>query len=142
MPNSDHIEVHHKFADASCLALSVYQPMSTTEIRQKAKRITRRADLPQARGLAAYIWDDPDAGEIRTIVSKRDRQVLDAIIASPVFCASPVRVSDSVLRLRHEHGVPILREDFKESDGDERLVFGVYHLGANVLLAPSIVEAS
>ncbi len=140
MPNLDQDKVHHKLAHTSCLALSAYQPMTPAEIRQKGQRITRRSDLPQARGLAAYIWNDPDVGEVRTIVSKRDRQVLDAIIKSPVFCASPIRVSDSVLRLRRDHGVPVLREDYTEQDGDETLNFGIYHLGANVQLAPSKVE--
>ena len=115
---------------------------SSPEIRSKAKRITRRADLPQERGLAAYSWLDEGGEEARTMVSKRDRQVLDAIIASPVFCASPVRVSDSVLRLRRDHGVPILRKDFTERDGDESLTFGVYLLPIKVALAPSKVEAA
>ncbi len=112
-----------------------------SEIRQSAKRILRRADLPKSRNLAAYTWPTEDGGESRTIVAKRDRQVLDAIIDGPVFCASPVRVSDSVLRLRRDHGVPIETETFSERDGDESLTFGAYYLTADVRLAPSKVEA-
>lgn len=113
-----------------------------SEIRQKAKRILRRADLPNARNLAAYTWLSNDGEESLTIVAKRDRQVLDAIIDSPVFCASPVRVSDSVLRLRRDHGLPIETETFSERDGDESLTFGAYYLAADVRLASSSVEAA
>lgn len=118
----------------------VYKKLTPAEIRQKAKRITRRADLPQQRTLAAYQWRDVIGETSKTLVGKRDRQVLDAIIATPVFCASPVRVSDSVLRLRRDHGLPIETETFTERDGDETLNFGAYYMDADVQLAPSKAE--
>ena len=102
------------------------------EIRRKARRITRRADLPQNRRLAAYSWPDGMGGECVAMVKNRDRQVADALIQGPLWCASPVRVSDSVLRLRRDHGLPIETEYFSERDGDEKLTYGAYHLTAEV----------
>ena len=103
------------------------------EIRRKARRITRRADLPKTRELKRYTWRDGDGAEHSTAISKRDRQIAEALIAQPLFCASPVRVSDSVLRLRRDHGLPIETEIFSERDGGEALTFGIYHLTAEVI---------
>lgn len=102
------------------------------EIRRKARRITRRADLPKTRAFARYVWKDDHGGECSTALQKRDRQVAEALIEGPLFCASPVRVSDSVLRLRRDHGLPVETEFFSERDGDESLTFGVYYLSADV----------
>ncbi len=120
----------------------VHKKLTPKEIRHKAKRIIRRADLPQQRALAAYLWLDVIGEASKAVVGKRDRQVLDAIINSPVFCASPIRISDSVLRLRRDHGLPIETETFTERDGDENLTFGAYFMDADVQLATSKAEAA
>lgn len=101
-------------------------------IRHSARRITRRKDLPQARGFARFVWSGCNGEERSAFLQKRDRQVAEAIIDGPVYCASPVRVSDSVLRLRRDSGLPIETEFFNESDGNEKLTFGVYYLASPV----------
>ena len=102
------------------------------EIRRKARRITRRADLPKTRSFARYQWTNDHGEECATALQKRDRQVAEALMAGPLFCASPVRVSDSVLRLRRDHGLPVETEFFSESNGEEKLTFGVYWMAADV----------
>lgn len=119
----------------------MYHPYTKERIRKDARRLDRRIKLPEARGPARFEWSDDSGEEHYIILSKRDRQVLQAIIEGPVYCASPIRLSDSVLRLRRDHGVPIETETFTERDG-EVLTFGVYFLTANVRLAPSLVEAA
>ena len=50
------------------------------------------------------------AGETREItLSKRKRQVLDALMHDNLFCASTVRLGDAVFRLKEDHGKFIKR---------------------------------
>lgn len=99
-----------------------------SEIRRKARRINRRKDLPRARNLAFYSWRDAMGDTHSASLQKRDRQVLDALRVSPVWCASPVRIGDSVLRLRRDHSIPVETVYFHERDGDESITFGAYAL--------------
>ncbi len=110
-------------------------------IRAKARRITRRSDLPQNRGMICIEWGDGGPESTSAILSKRDGQVAQAIMDGPVFCASPVRVGDSVLRLRRDYGLPIETARYEETDGDERLHFGIYVLTEPVRFAAPKTEA-
>jgi hypothetical protein len=58
--------------------------------------------------------------------------VLDALLKQPVFCASPVRISDRVCILRHEYSVPIIKEMYENDAATDRAKFGVYFLGGKV----------
>lgn len=98
-------------------------------IRSRASRINLRADLPQSRNLTFYTWN---GGECSAALQKRDKQVADALMASPLWCASPVRIGDSVLRLRRDHGLPVATQFYTEKDGDETLTFGAYYLTETV----------
>ena len=109
-------------------------------IRKEARRITRRSDLPSNRGIVRLEWGDGFPDIFSTMVAKRDGQVAQALMSGPVFCASPVRVGDSVLRLRRDHGLPIETARYDETYGDEHLHFGIYVLTMPVRFATSKVE--
>lgn len=102
------------------------------EIKAAARRIVRRRDLPQTRNPAKYTWRDDEGTAQNTRLSKRDRQILEALLEGPIYCASPLRISDSVLRLRRDHGLPVKTEVFSERDGEEALTFGVYRVTGQV----------
>jgi hypothetical protein len=96
------------------------------------QRIWRVADLPRSRGAAKYrIEDGNGQGGIVTL-SKRRRQVMDLLMQGPVYCASPVRISDIVHLLKRETGVEVDTEyypgDKETGDG----TYGVYLLRSTV----------
>lgn len=97
-----------------------------------ALRVTRHADLPGATSPARYQITGED-GQTKTItLSKGNRVILDALIKQPVYCASPVRISDRVCILRRDYGVPITKEMYSNDAATDRAKFGVYFLGAGV----------
>jgi hypothetical protein len=97
-----------------------------------ALRVKRWADLPTERAPARYQITDSD-GSTRTItLAKGNRIILDALLKSPVYCASPVRVSDRVCILRHEYGVPITKEMYANDRATDRAKIVVYFLGEGV----------
>jgi hypothetical protein len=61
-------------------------------------------------------------------LAKGNRIILDALLMQPVYCASPVRISDRVCILRHEYSVQIKKEMFKNDAATDRAKFGVYFL--------------
>ncbi|WP_299503246.1 hypothetical protein [uncultured Roseobacter sp.] len=60
-------------------------------------------DLPQKRGLGRYSVEIPDGPTKQIITDKRKRQVIDAMLEGPLFCASTVRLGDAVFRLKQDH---------------------------------------
>ena len=70
-------------------------------------RVNAWRDMPEDRTPARYEVQSGGADPKAIIVSKGPRVVLDALIKQPVFCASPVRISECVSVLRHDFGVPI-----------------------------------
>ncbi|MEO3416810.1 hypothetical protein AAFO92_19335 [Roseovarius sp. CAU 1744] len=70
-------------------------------------RIMRIADLPQERSPAQYELQNGDSKPKVVTLSKRQRQVMDLLIAAPFFCASPVRLSDVVHILKRETGLEV-----------------------------------
>ncbi|MGK7650874.1 hypothetical protein ACSQ76_00045 [Roseovarius sp. B08] len=119
-----------------------------TKPPQNTQWIISRLDLPRRRGGARYEVQHAD-GERETItLSNRKRQVLDALVRSPIYCASPVRLSDIVLLLRNENGINIETEFFQENDGIENTRFGIYvlvdqvrYLGETSTVASPAVES-
>ncbi|WP_158234192.1 hypothetical protein [Oceaniglobus indicus] len=97
-----------------------------------ALRVKAWRDLPANRTPARYKIT-ADSGDTHQIsVAKGNRIILDALIEQPVYCASPVRISDRVCILRHEYGVPIIKEMYENDAATDRAKFGVYFLNAKV----------
>jgi len=76
-------------------------------IEQEKQTITPKwimgvRDLPNKISPETYMMDGR-----KVILSKRNRQVVDALIDAPLYCASTVRISDTVFRLKSEHGLRI-----------------------------------
>lgn len=89
-------------------------------------------DLPRDSKPALYKITDAN-GETRQIVlSKGNRIILDALMVQPVFCASPVRISDRVCILRRHYGVPITKEMYENDTATDSAKFGVYFLDGRV----------
>lgn len=65
-------------------------------------------------------------------VSKGNRVILDALLQRPLYCASPVRISDNVGILRNDYGVPIRLEMYDNDKATGRARFGVYFIGDGV----------
>lgn len=104
----------------------------TTRPPANALRVKAWRDLPSDTKKARYKVTDRN-GDTHTItVSKGSRRILDALIAGPVYCASPVRISDRVCILRHEYGVPIIKEMYENDAATDRSKFGVYFLDCRV----------
>lgn len=99
-----------------------------TKPPQNTQWIISRLDLPRRRGGAHYEVQHADGKRETITLSNRKRQVLDALMRAPVYCASPVRLSDIVLLLRNENGINIETEFFQENDGIENTRFGIYVL--------------
>lgn len=97
-----------------------------------ALRVSKWTDMPEAISLARYEITDTD-GDTRTItLAKGNRIVMDALLAQPVYCASPVRISDRVCILRRDYGVPITKEMYENDKATDRARFGVYFIGDGV----------
>lgn len=73
------------------------------EGNQDPRWIMAVRDLPQDRNTVLFTIDN----DRTTLIGKRLRQVLEALQKGPIFCASPVRLSDAVLILRRDYGVRI-----------------------------------
>lgn len=92
------------------------------------RRVFKWLDLPHRIETAAYQVVD-DNGESRIIhVSKHKRQILDALISGPMFCASPCRLSHFVMKLREDNGLTIKTEWFDNDIATGRERFGIYKL--------------
>ena len=107
---------------------------------------TRTHNRPPANALRVEAWRDlpPDAtrarykiiganGETRLIaLANGNRIILDALIKQPVFCASPVRISDVVSILKRSYGVPIDKKMYENDAAPSKARFGVYFLDGGV----------
>ena len=104
----------------------------TTRPPKNTLRVQSWRDLPKERSTARYEVRAAD-GKARVITLKSgNRVILDALIDRPLFCASPVRISDRVCILRHEYGVPIDREMYDGDEATDGQRFGVYFIGKGV----------
>ena len=97
-----------------------------------ALRVERWSDLPKSTAPARYEVIGED-GQAKTFtLAKGNRIILDALIQQPVYCASPVRISDRVSILRRDYGVPITKEMYSNDTATDRAKFGVYFLSGTV----------
>lgn len=60
-------------------------------------------DLPADRMPAKYEVTKADGSAAFVTLKDRKRQVVDAMLIGPVFCASTVRLGDAVFRLKEDH---------------------------------------
>ncbi len=96
-----------------------------------ARRIWRIADLPPERAVAEYIVRN-GADESRVTFSKRKCQVIELLRQAPVYCASPVRISDIVFLLKTEDGIEIETLRFPGDPTRGIGPFGVYVLRSDI----------
>jgi hypothetical protein len=97
-----------------------------------ALRVEAWRDLPPDRAPARYKIMGEDGAVHQIILANGSRIILDALLIQPVYCASPVRISDRVCILRHEYRVPIIKEMFNNDAATDRAKFGVYFLSGRV----------
>lgn len=108
-------------------------------IQQAAQWIESRFSLSQCRARATFSLGSPDGGEQRIELQKRTRQVLETLIAHPIYCASKLRISETVRVLRHDYGVEIETVSFDDYADGEKVTFGIYVLRQHVeLLTPEL----
>ena len=93
-----------------------------------ALRVEAWRDLPNDGAAARYKITSEDGGVTVITLAKGNRIILDALLKQPVYCASPVRISDRVCILRHEYCVPITKEMYENDAATDRAKFGVYFL--------------
>lgn len=107
---------------------------STAPLRppKNSLRVLAWRDLPKDRTPARYAIPCADGSTKEITLAKGNRIILDALIERPVYCASPVRISDRVCILRNEYGVPIDKEMYDADPATDRQRFGVYFIGKGV----------
>ncbi len=105
-----------------------------TKIRppSNALRVKSWQDLPTNGAPARYKITANDGSAHVIKIANGTRIILDALLNQPVYCASPVRISDRVYILRHQYCVPIAKEMFENDTATDRAKFGVYFLNAKV----------
>ena len=96
-----------------------------------ARRVFGNRDLPPNRGKAHYRITTTDGRSFERAVGKRKRQVLEALMRAPVYCASPVRISDLVCTMKADDGIQIKTEMFKDKR-PPAFVYGIYVLADQV----------
>ncbi|MGS4985875.1 hypothetical protein [Pseudosulfitobacter sp. RP-4] len=97
-----------------------------------ALRVDKWSDMPTGTSPARYEILGEDGQTTTITLAKGNRIILDALIERPVFCASPVRISDRVCILRRDYGVPITKEMYTNDSATDRAKFGVYFLNGAV----------
>ncbi len=90
--------------------------------------IMGQMNLPQNYGIGHFEIKRADSAGRSIAVSKRLRQVLEALVIGPLYCASAVRLSHYVDVLRDDHGVNIETIWFSDNKGPIKTRYGVYVL--------------
>lgn len=83
-------------------------------------------DMSGNRAKQRYLID----GEAEIVLSKRWRDMMDTLRKGPVYCASPVRLSDAVCVLRRDYQVPIETDTTPEGRKFYRLACDVSEVAA------------
>jgi len=78
-------------------------PQTTENYNPAPRWAVASHDLPQAETAQAFLIDDKRLIKIEN----RLRQMIEALLIGPLYCASTVRLSDLVFRLKRDHGVLI-----------------------------------
>ncbi|WP_425084025.1 hypothetical protein [Ruegeria profundi] len=113
--------------------MSIEQKQELELPPSNAQRKNRWADFPNAAKIQNFKVRNSDAGERLVCISGRGTiRVLLALIDGPLYCASPVRISDRVLLLKRDYGLSIRTETYSNDKETDRMRFGVYFLDDNV----------
>ncbi len=92
------------------------------------QRILRWGDLPGGSAPAVFELTSSTGVMQRVTLKGGNRKILEGLMRGPMYCASPVRVSDRVMVLKRDYGVNI-RTEFYQGDGTTECErFGVYFL--------------
>jgi len=95
---------------------------------ENTRWIMSHYDLPGYRSSARFQITKADGSREIITLNNRKWQVLHALMHFPIYCASPLRLSDSVFRLRKVNGVDIGTARFQDYDSDANTRFGIYFL--------------
>jgi hypothetical protein len=72
-------------------------------------------------------------GDVSVIMLGKGNQIIfDALLKQPVYCASPLHISDRVCILRHEYQVSIIKGMYENDAAKDRAKFGGYFLNCRV----------
>lgn len=116
--------------------MSIFEQTKTihTELPpSNAQRMSRWADFPSAGKVQNFKVRSADGVErLECITGRGTIRVLLALINGPLFCASPVRISDRVLLLKRDYGLTIRTETYSNDKETDRMRFGVYFLDDQV----------
>lgn len=94
-----------------------------------ARHIWSRKGLPAGREpLAVRVESEGNKPRVITL-QKTQRQVAMALRDGPIYCASPIRLSDIVFPLKREHRLDIETKMFSSEDDG---VFGIYILKSRI----------
>ena len=99
-------------------------------------------DRPSANTLRVYGWTNlpnekaparfkiaDGTGESRTVtLSKNKRRILEGLMKQPMYCASPVRISDIVCILKTDYDINIHMKLYASDRETDRAKYGVYTL--------------
>lgn len=99
---------------------------------KNTQRITRWRDLPSLSTPATYEVQSPDGDSRKVFLKAGNRRVLEGLRKGPLYCASPVRLSDRVLILKRDYGLNIRTEIYDTDRATDSERFGVYFLDDRV----------
>jgi hypothetical protein len=104
----------------------------TTRPPANTLRVHAWRDLPSDRAPARYRITAEDGRTREITLTKGNRIILDALILQPVYCASPVRISDRVCILKRDYRVPIDKKMYDNDAATDRAKFGIYFLNCRI----------
>lgn len=97
-----------------------------------SQRVHRVADLPPERGPTTYVIVNNDEDPKTMTLQKRKRQIMDLLLQGPVYCASPVRISDIIHILKREIGLDVETKFYAGDKATGSGDYGVYFLKSRV----------
>lgn len=87
-----------------------------------------RRDLPGNKASAKFEVMKPDATTTVKTFGKRKRQIIELLMKTDVFCASPVRISDVVSILKRDDDIDIHTHRPLDQKEDSEGSYGIYQL--------------
>lgn len=115
---------------------------SNNKSPSNAQRIMRVADLPPDRKPARYELRNGDSKPRIVTLDKRKRQIVDLLMSAPVYCASPVRLSDVVHILKREIGLEVETKYYPGNPITGAGAYGVYFLKSDIRRIDDCVVAA
>ena len=106
---------------------------NTKQPTEAIQRILGWHHCEQAHGAETLRLRSPDGDEREVTLSRGNLRILKTLQRGPVFCASPVRLSDRILVLKRDFGVNIRTDMFSAGSGSNRESYGTNTLLDTVL---------